>query len=155
MGMALPDPFTNLRTLELQMGFNKADAPGLAWIFKSSPCLHNLVIKIMSDYKTERRQWSRDIWDMSISGEERYWESQAQGLKWFLHQLKVVRIHGFSECENEISLVKFLLRHGRALQEMTVCSGQCHPRDSLRRDKIKSQMMGFSWASSNAKIEFR
>ncbi|GAB4825076.1 hypothetical protein Ancab_007950 [Ancistrocladus abbreviatus] len=154
-GIALPDAFTNLKSLELNTGFNSTDAAGLARLFKCSPSLHTLIIKILSDYKTEKRQWNRDIWDMSISGEERFWESQAQILKPFLQHLTVVKIHGFSECANEISLVKFLLKHGRALQEMTLCSGHCNTRDSLRRDKIKSQMMGFSWASSNAKIAFK
>jgi hypothetical protein len=30
----------------------------------------------------------------------------------------------------------------------------CRARDSLRQQKIRSQMMGFSWAPSNAKIAF-
>lgn len=92
---------------------------------------------------------------MSSSEEEQFWESQTQTLKSFLENLKVVEVHGFLECENEVSLAKFLLKHGKALQEMTLCTGNCGARDSLRRQKIRSQMMGFSWASSNAKISFR
>lgn len=89
---------------------------------------------------------------MSSTEEEQYWESQTETLKSFLHNLKVVEIHGFLECENEVSLAKFLLKHGKALEEMTLCTGHCKARDSLRRQKIRSQIMGFSWASSNAKI---
>lgn len=91
---------------------------------------------------------------MSSSEEEQFWESQTHTLKSFLHHLKVVKIQGFLECENEVSLAKFLLKHGKALQEMTLCTGHSSARDSLRRQKIRSQMMGFSWASSNAKIAF-
>lgn len=91
---------------------------------------------------------------MSTSEEEQYWESQIQTLKPFLNNLKVVKIHGFLECENEVSLAKFLLKHGKGLQEMTLCTAHCKHRDSLRRQKVRSQMMGFSWASSNAKISF-
>ena len=91
---------------------------------------------------------------MYSSEEEQFWESQTQTLKSFLEHLKVVEVHGFLECENEVSLAKFLLKHGKALQEMTLCTGNSGARDSLRRQKIRSQMMGFSWASSNAKIAF-
>ena len=92
---------------------------------------------------------------MSSSGEERYWESQSQAINSFLHHLRVVKIQGFSECENDISLVKFLLKHGKVLQEMFLCAELSKSRDSLQREKIKSQIMGFSRASSNAKILFQ
>ncbi|KAK1569282.1 hypothetical protein Q3G72_034863 [Acer saccharum] len=100
------------------------------------------------------QQWNRDLWDMYSSEEEQYWQSQTLTLKSFLENLNVVEIHGFLECENEVSLAKFFLKHGKALQEMTLCTGHCNYRDSLRRQKIRSQMMGFSRASSNAKISF-
>ncbi|KAK6918924.1 F-box domain [Dillenia turbinata] len=150
----LQNPLNSLKYLEFRTGFNKSSIPGIACLFKNSPSLHSLTIKIVNDYKTERRQWTRDLWDLSSSMEERYWESQIQLLKSFLHHLKVVKIHGFSECENEVSLAKFLLRHGKVLEEMILCSGHCNSRDSLRLEKVKSQMMGFSRASSNAKITY-
>ncbi|KAG6722409.1 hypothetical protein I3843_03G160500 [Carya illinoinensis] len=148
-------PFSNLNSLELHTGFNKNNVLGLACLFRSSPTLQTLILKIINDQKIERRQWNREMWDMSGSEEEQFWESQTQNLKSFLHHLKVVKIHGFLECENEVSLAKFLLKHGKALQEMTLCTGHCIARDSLRRQKIRSQMMGFSRASSNAKIAFQ
>ncbi|XVE66290.1 hypothetical protein DITRI_Ditri08aG0068700 [Diplodiscus trichospermus] len=147
-------PFSYLISLELQTGLNKHNASGLAYLFKSSPTLHTLILKILNDYKLERRKWNKDLWDMPTSEEEQFWESQTQALKSFLNHLSVVKIHGFLECENEVSLAKFLLKHGKALQEMTLFSGHCNYRDSLRRQKIRSQMMGFSRASSNAKIAF-
>ncbi|TYH33670.1 hypothetical protein ES332_D13G074900v1 [Gossypium tomentosum] len=149
----LMHPFDQLKSLELQTGFNKHNLPGLAYLFKCSPALHTLILKILNDYKIERRKWNKDLWDMP-SSEEQFWESQSQALKPLLNNLSVVKIHGFLECENEVSLAKFLLKHGKALQEMTFFSGHCNYRDSLRRQKIRSQMMGFSRASSNAKIEF-
>ncbi|KAL6956989.1 hypothetical protein U1Q18_049462, partial [Sarracenia purpurea var. burkii] len=101
-------------------------------------------------------QWNRELLDLSSSGEDdQFWESQALALRSFLHHLKVVKIQGFSECENDINLAKFLLEHGKVLQEMTLSSGNFYSRDSLRRERIKSQMMGFSRASSNAKIAFQ
>lgn len=180
--------FNNLKSLELHTGFNKHNVQGLACLFRSSPSIHTLILKIINDYKIQRRvstkmypsfvqceishitgfvlistvvftvslfqQWNRDLWDMYTSEEEQYWQSQSQTLKPFLNNLNVVEIHGFLECENEVSLAKFLLKHGKALQEMTLCTGHCNYRDSLRRQKVRSQMMGFSWASSNARIAF-
>ncbi|KAJ1379743.1 Leucine-rich repeat domain superfamily [Sesbania bispinosa] len=149
-------PFYNLKSLELHTGFNKSNIQGLACLFRSSPILHTLILKIINDYKTERKQWNRDLWDMTSTEEEQYWESQIPSLKSFLQHLKVVKIHGFLDCENEVTLAKFLLKHGKALEEMMIsCAGQCNARDTLRRQKIRSQMMGFSWASSNAKVEFQ
>ncbi|XP_022762482.1 putative F-box/FBD/LRR-repeat protein At4g03220 [Durio zibethinus] len=147
-------PFNNLKSLEIQTGFNKHNFPGLAYLFKSSPILHTLILKIVNDYKIERRKWNKDLWDMPTSEEEQFWESQTQSLKSFLNHLSVLKIHGFFEYENEVSLAKFLLKHGKALQEVTLFSGNCNCGDSLRRQKIRSQMMGFSRASSNAKIAF-
>ncbi|XP_021900919.1 putative F-box/FBD/LRR-repeat protein At4g03220 [Carica papaya] len=147
--------FKNLKFLELHTGFNRHNIPGLACLFRCSPTLHTLVLKIINDYKIERRQWNKDLWEMSTTDVEQYWESETQSLKAFLNHLNVVKIHGFLDCENEVILAKFLLKHGKALQEMTLCIGHCNFRDSLRRQKIRSQMMGFSWASSNAKISFK
>lgn len=93
---------------------------------------------------------------MTSTEEEQYWESQIPSLNSFLQHLKVVKIHGFLDCENEVTLTKFLLKHGKALEEMIVCTATGHgnTRDTLRRQKIRWQMMGFSWASSNAKVKF-
>lgn len=89
---------------------------------------------------------------MSNTKEEQYWESQVQTLKPFLSNIKIVKIDGFLECENEASLATFILKHGKELQEMTISSPNSN---SLRRQKIRAQMMGFSWASSNAKLSFQ
>ena len=95
----------------------------------------------------------------SSSEEELYWESQAQTLKSFLHHLKIVTIHGLLiTSEKEVSLAKFLLKHGKALQEMTLYTKQyiSKARNSRRRQEIiRSQLMGFSLASSNAKLKIR
>ena len=64
-------------------------------------------------------------------------------------------MEGLVESESEIGLIKFLLKHGMALQEMILCSGHCNSRDPVRRNEIRSQMMGFSWASSSAELAFR
>ncbi|TKY66927.1 putative F-box/FBD/LRR-repeat protein [Spatholobus suberectus] len=148
-------PFYNLKYLELHTGFNKSNVPGLACLFKSSPILNTLILKIIHEYRIERKAWNRDLWDMTITEGEQYWESQIRTLESFLQHLKVVKIHGFLDYENEVALAKFLLKHGKAIEEMILHTGHCNARDTLRRQKIRSQMMGFSWASSNAKVAFQ
>ncbi|KAE9593046.1 hypothetical protein Lal_00028873 [Lupinus albus] len=148
-------PFGNLKSLELHTGFKKSNVQGLACLFRSFPTLHTLILKITNDCKIERKQWNRDLWDMSSTEEEQYWESQIPSLMSFLQHLRLVKIHGFLDCENEVTLAKFLLKHGKGLEEMTLCAGDCNDRDTLRRQKIRSQMMGFSSACSNAKLSFQ
>ncbi|KAL2328308.1 hypothetical protein Fmac_021735 [Flemingia macrophylla] len=148
-------PFYNLKYLELHTGFNKSNVPGLTCLFKSSPTLNTLILKIIHEYRIERKEWNRDLWDMTITEGEQYWESHIRTLESFLQHLKVVKIHGFLDYENEVALAKFLLKHGKALEEMVLYTGHCNARDTLRRQKIRSQMMGFSWASSNAKVAFQ
>jgi hypothetical protein len=92
---------------------------------------------------------------MTSTEEEQFWELLIPSLKSFLQHLKVVKIQGFLDCANEVTLAKFLLKYGKALEEMIVCTGYSNRRDTLRRQNIRSQMMGFSWASSNAKVEFQ
>ncbi|WJX43820.1 hypothetical protein P8452_30873 [Trifolium repens] len=148
-------PFYNLKSLELHTGLKKRNVQALAFLFRSSPTLHTLILEIINDYKVERKQWNRDLWSMTSTEEEQYWESQIPSLKSFLQHLKVVKIQGFLDCANEVTLAKFLLKYGKALEEMIVCTGYSNRKDSLRRQNIRSQMMGFSWASSNAKVEFQ
>ncbi|KAL7128865.1 hypothetical protein ABFS83_13G022500 [Erythranthe nasuta] len=146
--------FGKLKCLELSTGFEKHNNSALAGVFRSAPTVNTVTIKILGDDKAERR-WNKDLWQSPSSGEERYWESQTQYLSSFLRHLKVVRIFGFTECANDVSLVKFLLKHGKVLQQVFLFTSLSKPRDSLLREKIKSQIMGFSRASSNANIVFQ
>lgn len=86
--------------------------------------------------------------------EEQFWETQTDPLKSFLLHLKVVRIEGFTDCLNEVSLTQFLLKHGTALQELTLFTNKTNHRDSFRRREIKSKIMAFSRASSDVKIQY-
>ncbi|KAL5056460.1 hypothetical protein RYX36_037142 [Vicia faba] len=148
-------PFYNLKSLEIHTGLKKRNVQALAFLFRSSPILNTLILKIIDDDLGERKQWNRDLWDMTNTEEEKYWESQIPSLKSFLQHLKVVKIQGFLDCANEVTLTKFLLKQGKVLEKMILRRGYSYTRDTLRRQKIRSQMMGFSWASSNAKVEFQ
>ncbi|CAH9071422.1 unnamed protein product [Cuscuta epithymum] len=144
--------FNKLKSLELRTGLSKHIIPELANLFRGAPAIHTLIIKIeRSMWKTGQRHVS------SRSVGEEYWESQREGMKGFLEHLGVVKIHGVTECENEtISFVKFVLKHGNVLQELLLY-GKRRRKSwdySLVPEKLKSQILGFSRASCNAKIAF-
>ncbi|KAI3812199.1 hypothetical protein L1987_16906 [Smallanthus sonchifolius] len=141
------NPFTKLKSLELQT----SESLCLASVLKVCPIIHTLIIKIAFIYKWERRR-NRLSWDLSSSWEEKYWESQTEDLKPLLHHLKVVKIQGFSEYD--ISLVKFLLQHGKVLQDIILHLGDNSSRAYRRHDKLKSLIMGFSRGSVDAKLAF-
>ncbi|XLR14267.1 hypothetical protein S83_042205, partial [Arachis hypogaea] len=48
-------PFYSLKSLELHTGFNKSNVQGLACLFRSSPTLHTLILKIINDFQIERK----------------------------------------------------------------------------------------------------
>ncbi|KAK4437312.1 putative F-box/FBD/LRR-repeat protein [Sesamum alatum] len=131
----------------LQEDLNSAKVQSVSNFLTGISSCHSLTLETQCI-----QQWNKDLWQSPSSGEERYWESQTQSLKPFLYHLKVVKIHGFTECENDISLVKFFLKNGKVLQEVFLFTSLSKPKDSLLREKIKSQIMGFSRASSNANI---
>ncbi|XP_062103101.1 putative F-box/FBD/LRR-repeat protein At4g03220 [Humulus lupulus] len=154
------NPFENLRTLELHLDVkNDTVYGGLACIFRSSPMLHTLILKYINKIERKRKWKSDDSFDC-----EEFWESQAETLKLFFHHLQIVRIHGVFKSEKEVRLPRFLLRHGKALHEMTFCITQ-HPfynrniilaQASPRRQNIfRSRVMGWPRASSNANITIR
>ncbi|XP_051140395.1 putative F-box/FBD/LRR-repeat protein At4g03220 isoform X2 [Andrographis paniculata] len=172
-------PFKDLKSLDLTTSsFSKHDTAAMAALFRNAPAVHTLSIRILSNQRVEGRgqqqqQWNKELW--GEPGEEgySYWESQLEWLREFFESLKVVRIHGFSGvCGNNVSLVKFLLKHGKALEEVLIAGGggvAALPKRTSRRGggrrrsrsllllrhKIRSQIMALSRASSHAKIVFR
>ncbi|XP_038901037.1 putative F-box/FBD/LRR-repeat protein At4g03220 [Benincasa hispida] len=148
-------PFSNVNCLELSTAFRKQNGLGLANIFRSCPVLQTLTIKIVNGGNIGRKDWRRDKWERSGSEEERFWETQIEPLKSFLLHLKIVKIEGFMDCLSEVSLTQFLLKHGSALQQLTLLTTKTKHRDSLiRRREIKSQIMAFPRASSLVKLHY-
>ncbi|KAL8267329.1 hypothetical protein R6Q59_004673 [Mikania micrantha] len=139
--------FTKLNSLELQT----SEVLCLAGVLKVCPFIHTLIIKITNSYKRERRR-NRLSWDLSRSWEEKYWESQIKDLGPLLHHLKIAKIHGFSEYD--ISVVKFLLQHGKVLQEFILYLGDDCSRGYRQPEKLKSRIMGFTRASVDVKLAF-
>ncbi|KAG5047536.1 hypothetical protein JHK82_016895 [Glycine max] len=67
----LIQPFYNLKHLELHTGFNRSNVPGLILLFKSSRTLNTLILKIIHEYRIERKEWNRDLWGMTITEGEK------------------------------------------------------------------------------------
>ncbi|KGN46705.1 putative F-box/FBD/LRR-repeat protein At4g03220 [Cucumis sativus] len=148
-------PLNNVNCLELSTAFRKQNGPGLANIFRSCSLLHTLTIKIVDGGNIGRKDWRRDKWERSASEEEQFWETQIEPLESFLLHLKIVKIEGFMDCLSEVSLTRFLLKHGSALQQLTLLTTKTKHRDSLiRRREIKSQIMAFPRASSLVKLQY-
>ncbi|KAL4569791.1 hypothetical protein LXL04_025434 [Taraxacum kok-saghyz] len=141
-------PFMKLKSLELQT----SEVLGLANLLKSCPMIHTLIIKISEGYKAERRWNTHSL--IKLSWEEKFWESHAKDLKPLLSYIKIVKIHGFSESDNDISLVKFLLKHGNVLQDLILCLRDETTRSYYRHENFKLHIMGFSRASLDVKLEF-
>lgn len=91
---------------------------------------------------------------MIVSEEEHFWETQIEPLESFRLHLKIVRMEGFMECLNEVSLTHFLLKYGTSLQELSIFTNKTNHRDSLKRRAIKSLIMGFSRASPHVKLRY-
>ncbi|RXI09078.1 hypothetical protein DVH24_023222 [Malus domestica] len=147
----LPYSFMNLKTLQIFIRiFNKDVIPGITCLFKSSPKLHTLSIYTMNAYlETYLPTWHNILLDDAGCTEEQFWESQAQILSHFLGHLKVVNIHDYSHRinENVIKFARFLLEHGRSLQEIIL-----HSRHPSGKEKISSVLEGFPRASAGVKI---
>jgi hypothetical protein len=78
---------------------------------------------------------------------EQLWENEAQTLTSFLNHLKVLKIHlHFSLCESVIIAARFLLKHGNALQELTLTSN--HHNGVGKAESI----FGFPRGSPHVKI---
>ncbi|KAM6572743.1 hypothetical protein CsatA_016823 [Cannabis sativa] len=151
------NPFEDLQTLELHVDMKKDNLSGLACLFRSSPMLHTLILKHIISKIERKRKWKID--QQSASESEEFWVSQAETLKLFFHNLKIVTIDGVFKSEKEVSLPKFLLRHGKALEEMTLCINTKHPFYNTnihrRQNSFRSQVMGWPRASSTANITIR
>ncbi|KAK9910752.1 hypothetical protein M0R45_034699 [Rubus argutus] len=150
----LPYPFVQLQTLKIQTtSLNRHDIPGIACLFKSSPMVHTILIEILGDGARDDK-WFDVSLDKAYCTEEQYWESQAQALIDFLYHLNVAMIHvkGSMIHKSVVTLVRFLLEHGRGLQEMVLTSQQLNSGNlSLWEDQIRL-LEGFPRASADVKL---
>ncbi|KAF7140740.1 hypothetical protein RHSIM_Rhsim06G0154400 [Rhododendron simsii] len=97
------------------------------------------------------RKWYFQSWD-----DDTYWISQSQNLKSIKRHLKVAKIDVGSTkmSKSAVYLVKFLLRHETALQELTVTLKSDPSDPPLVRETIHSEIMKFARPSSNVIISF-
>jgi hypothetical protein len=69
--------------------------------------------------------------DNSGYTEEQFWESEAQALRSFLDHLKILKIDSIGSFESAIIATRFMLKHGSALQDVTLGSGFRKWREEL------------------------
>ncbi|XP_047335937.1 putative F-box/FBD/LRR-repeat protein At4g03220 [Impatiens glandulifera] len=156
----LVNKFERLRKLEICIeyyhfnGYNNLLA--IATLFKNSPYLETLVIKntlikcdrrLINGYRKKRMR--------SDSSDDKYWKRQIPEMSSFLNHLRRVKLNGFLECEKDISLVKFLLKNGKVLEEIVLCFGLDSKLRYESRRKMKHMVMRWRRASCNARVVFK
>ncbi|CAB4274295.1 unnamed protein product [Prunus armeniaca] len=151
----LPCSFKNLKTLYISTSLSKSDIPGIACLFKSSPVVHKLGIRIYSSRGPDSDKWDNYLFNGRYT-EEQFWEAQAQTLNPLLCHLEVVKIWVPSrdiDHERAINMVRFLLEHGKNLQEMIIApeypQAYCVPG---WKNKIIVVIEGLPRGSANVKI---
>ncbi|XP_047336914.1 putative F-box/FBD/LRR-repeat protein At4g03220 [Impatiens glandulifera] len=145
--------FESLRTLQICIEYypfnNYNNFSEIAILFKNSPYLETLIVTINTFYKD-------DTILFSDSSDYKDWQDQGLEMNYSLYHLRTVKLDRFLECDKHIDLAKFLLKHGKVLENMIVCLG---PLDNdiqlVCQRRIESMLMGFFRASSKVKIVFQ
>ncbi|PWA83718.1 F-box domain, cyclin-like protein [Artemisia annua] len=135
--------FKKLKSLEL----HSSNVTCLASVLKVCPMIHTLTINAYNPLKGQTI-----LRDLRSSWEEHQWESQLKDLKPLLCYLKVVKIHGIND--NDINLVKFLLKHGMFLQDIILYLRGHKSQSCNRHEKLISRITRLSRASVDAKLAF-
>ncbi|KAL6287447.1 hypothetical protein ACE6H2_011837 [Prunus campanulata] len=85
-------------------------------------------------------KWNNNLLDNGHCTEEQFWDAQAQTLSPFLCHLKVVKIRVFQNMGHEgvICIARFLLEHGKNLQEMIITTPRYYEASDVAawKDKI-------------------
>ncbi|XP_077243302.1 F-box/LRR-repeat protein At3g26922-like [Tasmannia lanceolata] len=172
----LESPSINVTCLELKLGLSKLELPGIAHLLRGSCNLETLVI--IKDSKEDNYAFEGN--EAYLGYHERgYWESRELSFSCLLRHLKTVkicnflggdRIHPvengsitveeFLEChENDIELVKILLKSSRVLERMTIqFPKEEHFKKWAEKSKLLSKLtqklLFFPKASLNVEIVF-
>ncbi|XP_065859781.1 putative F-box/LRR-repeat protein At3g18150, partial [Euphorbia lathyris] len=110
----------NVKCLTFDGGPNFVEnLPGIAYALRSSPKLEKLVITL----RQHECETPWDFPDLNISGEN-YWNSKGADFNCLVSHLKIVKIFGLSEHDDQLNLafnfIEFLLKNTRALEKMVV-----------------------------------
>ncbi|KAH7861113.1 hypothetical protein Vadar_021749 [Vaccinium darrowii] len=140
----LPFSFDNLRTLELHTNMTKDEITGLTCLLRSSPKLDTITISINSYPETGNEGWNK----------KQYGKSQIQNLMSIEFHLKFARIyvHDTKMHGSTLYFVNLLLRHGTALQEITLALRRNHVVTRSQRRKIHYEMTKFAKTSCKVLI---
>ncbi|XP_047335941.1 putative F-box/FBD/LRR-repeat protein At4g03220 [Impatiens glandulifera] len=153
----LVNKFESLKKLEIETQYDQFNGynnyPAIATLFENSPYVETLVITTMNIEKFQRRPLL-DLREYTTQVEDKYWGDRVPKMNSFFNHLRMFKFDGFLECDKDISLVMFLIKHGNVLEEVILCLGKGKKRQLASRERIMSMMMSFSWASSKGRIVF-
>ncbi|KAJ8627883.1 hypothetical protein MRB53_021190 [Persea americana] len=162
--------FFKTKHLILRTRVQKYEIPGIANVLWSSPDLENLVIDLVpSDCICDKECNNKYDFD-----EREYWESLRATFRCLVHQLKTIKITGFMGGDSldpgikgtsfhvkdeQIKLVKFLLKNAMVLKKMTVhVSRPKFVREIQWLEKmlrVTQTLLAFPRASSHAEVLFQ
>ncbi|XXG69211.1 hypothetical protein AAC387_Pa06g2137 [Persea americana] len=162
--------FFKTKHLILRTRVQKYEIPGIANVLWSSPDLENLVIDLVpSDCICDKECDNKYDFD-----EREYWESLRATFRCLVHQLKTIKITGFMGGDSldpgikgtsfhvkdeQIKVVKFLLKNAMVLKKMTVhVSRPKFVREIQWLEKmlrVTQTLLAFPRASSHAEVLFQ
>ncbi|KAF2289453.1 hypothetical protein GH714_036312 [Hevea brasiliensis] len=110
----LPSLFCNLSSLIYTNNLDDCLVPAIASLLKGTPNLKTLTIKY-HDYFLAKRLTKME--SKSYGFTLGYWESQNLA---FVHKLEKAAIELFHKGDNELELIKYLLKHATSLKKMAI-----------------------------------
>ncbi|XP_077242141.1 putative F-box protein At1g49610 [Tasmannia lanceolata] len=163
-------PSLNCKCLALELEMRKWELPGIVSLLKASPDLETIIISITL---TSSVRFDEEFMRTHDFVQSEYWQMQKSPFPCLAHRLKSVEIHGFMGCdrpmkirnrgltnrqENQLKLVKFLLKNAMVLEKMTISFSEGFLREAVKRlapvVKIVEEISGYPRASSQAEILF-
>ncbi|RWR88403.1 putative F-box protein [Cinnamomum micranthum f. kanehirae] len=160
--------FFKTKVLVLRTGVQKFEMPGIANLLWSSPDLENLIIDLG---RYDCIYEDKDCMLKYDFDEREYWESLTATFPCLVHHLKTIKITGFlgegsrikvtsfHEKDEQIKLVKFLLKNAMVLEKMII-----HVCDRPKFVKVEQwpeillgvaqKLVAFPRASSRAEVTF-
>ncbi|KAG0469599.1 hypothetical protein HPP92_015646 [Vanilla planifolia] len=118
----LPTPLHHLKHLKVDVQFDKDELPGIACLLRNSPNLERLTIQLFRQAHMDREVEAVGNLTACFSdcGEENFWNCQSVPFFCLKHNLKKVVVENFKGEDNEINLLKFLLKNACVLEDMLV-----------------------------------
>ncbi|XP_050377517.1 F-box/LRR-repeat protein At4g14103-like [Argentina anserina] len=146
--------FKNLNHLELQLQTCRC-LQSLATLLKISPNLEHLKISAITKYVLRNEPKYCDDGDEDVLVHE--WEAPEFAHTCLISLLKTVCLWDFKGCPNDIRVAKYLVKHAKSLNKVTIHTRLSDDKETKSQSPItlSSKFSNFPMASKNCEIEFQ